>query len=327
MELSNELKIEMYWKILLSRRLDECAWKLHHQKEIVYHMSAIGHEASQVGAAYAINRAYDWVAPYYRDLALMLALDLSPRDYLCGLMGKREDPASGSRQMPNHWSYKAANVISCSDVVSAHISHAVGIALAIKTRKEDRVVLATCGEGATSQGEWYEALNWAAIYKLPVVILVENNHYAISLPQNRQMAVQSVVHRAIGLGIPGTSVDGMNIFLVYDEMVKAVEAARNGQGPSLVEARVYRITPHSSDDDDRFYRTREEVVENQKRDPLLVTQQILDKEGLLTLEMSGDLEKRALLMVEDAVQYARSAAYPEPGEARYPIYAEETPCA
>ncbi|MEN4010694.1 MAG: thiamine pyrophosphate-dependent dehydrogenase E1 component subunit alpha [Chloroflexota bacterium] len=323
MELSGETRLEMYWMMLLSRRLDERAWVLHRQGRIAFHISGIGQEAAQVGAAYALRRGHDWVTPYYRDLALMLCLGYEPREFVMSLMGKREEPNSGGRQMPSHWGLRRANAVSHSAPVATQCPHAAGIGLAIKMRREDKVVLTTLGEGSTSQGEWYEAVNWAAIHQLPVIFLVQNNQYAISVPQEKQMAVPSAADRACGLGLRGVSVDGTDVFAVCQAFSEAVEMARSGKGPSLIEARMYRITPHSSDDDDRTYRSREEVEENKKRDPLLVNRRILEKEGLLTAVKLEEMEAKARKMVDEAVQYAEQAPYPAAEEAAYPVYAEE----
>lgn len=323
MTLSKETRLEMYWMMLLARRLDERAWVLHRQGKIAFHISGIGQEAAQVGAAYALRKGYDWVAPYYRDLALMLCLGYEPREFMMSLMGKREEPSSGGRQMPSHWSLKRANIVSHSAVVATQCSHAVGIGLAIKMRREDKVALASLGEGSTSQGEWYEAVNWAAVHQLPVIFLVENNQYAISVPVEKQMAVPSAADRACGLGLRGVAVDGTDGFAVHRAVAEAVELARSGQGPTLIEAKMYRITPHSSDDDDRTYRSREEVEEHKKRDPLLVNRRILEQEGLLTPARLEEMEARAKKIVDEAVEYAEQAAYPSPEEAAYPVYAEE----
>ncbi len=323
MELSSETRLEMFWMMLLSRRLDERAWVLHRQGKIAFHISGIGQEAAQVGAAYALRRGYDWVTPYYRDLALMLCLGYTPREFIMSLMGKREEPNSGGRQMPSHWSLKRANAVSHSAPVATQCPHAAGIGLAIKMRKEDKVVLTTLGEGSTSQGEWYEAVNWAAIHQLPVVFMVQNNQYAISVPAEKQMAVPSAADKACGLGLHGFSVDGSNVFSVYEAFHKAYEDARAGKGPTLIEALMYRITPHSSDDDDRTYRSREEVEESKKRDPLLVSRRVLEKDGLLTVNKLEEMEAKAKEMVDEAVRYAEQAPYPDPEEAAYPVFAEE----
>ncbi len=323
MDLSKEIKTEMFWMMLLARRLDERAWTLHRQGKITFHISCIGHEAAQVGAGYALRRGYDWVAPYYRDLALMLCLGMTPVEFVMGLMGKKGDPESGGRQMPSHWSLKRANVISTSATVATQYPHAVGIALGIKLRGDDKVVLTSLGEGSTSQGEWYEAVNWAAIHQLPVIFIVENNQYAISERADKQMAVKSAAEKACGLGLPGIEVDGTDVFTVYERVKEAVDNARAGHGPTLIETRMYRMTPHSSDDDDRSYRSRAEVEENKKRDPLLVARAGLESEGILTASIVNELEEKAKSMVEEAVAAANQAPYPTPEEALHPVFAEE----
>jgi 2-oxoisovalerate dehydrogenase E1 component alpha subunit len=211
MELSEDKLLEMYWTMLLSRRLDERAWVLHRQGKIAFHISTTGHEAAQVGIAHAIRAGYDWVSPYYRDLTLMLALGLTPRGFVLGLMGKKSEPSSGGRQMPSHWNLKAANVISHSSPVSTQTPHAAGIGLGIKLQGEDKVVVTTIGEGSTSQGEWYEGVNWAATHQLPVIFVVQNNVYAISVRQEQQIAVENIADKAKGLGLPGVMVDGTDL--------------------------------------------------------------------------------------------------------------------
>lgn len=325
MELSADVKRDMFWTMLLARRLDERAWALHRQGRIAFHISGIGHEAAQIGAAFALNRGYDWVCPYYRDLALMIAFGYSPRDFVLALMGKREDVTSGGRQMPSHWGFRQANIVSHSAPVATQTVHAAGIGLAIKLRKEDKVVLTTIGEGSTSQGEWYEAVNWAAVHQLPVVFMVENNQYAISVPASKQMAVKSSAEKACGLGLPGITVDGNDLFGTYAVFEEAVARARSGGGPSVIEARIYRITPHSSDDDDRSYRTREEVEQHKREDGFLRTRALLEKEGILTTAQLEEMEARAKSMIEDAVAYGEAAPYPDPEEARIPVYAEQIP--
>lgn len=322
-ELSAALKKEMFWNMLLARRLDERAWALHRQGRIAFHVSGIGHEAAQVGSACAMQRGHDWATPYYRDLAFMLCLGYTPQDFILSLMGKREESSSGGRQMPSHWSRRAVNVISHSAPVGTQTSHAAGIGLAIKLKKENKVVLTMIGEGATSQGEWYEAVNWAAIHKLPVIFLVQNNQYAISEPPDKQMAVKNVADKACGLGLDGHTVDGTNIFAVYEVMHTAIEKARYGGGPSLIEALLYRMTPHTTDDDDRSYRSREEVEEHKKRDPLLIARAILEQEGLLTPHEVNEMDNRAKGIINEAVSYAEQAAYPSAEEGTYPVYAEE----
>ena len=272
----------MYWNMLLARRTDERAWILHRQGKIAFHISGIGHEAAQVGAAFALEKGVDWVVPYYRDLAMMIAFGYTPLDFMLGLMGKQGEPTSGARQMPSHWSLRSANVVSHSSPVATQAPHASGIGLGIKLRGEKAVVLTSIGEGSTSQGEWYEAVNWAAVHKLPVIFMIENNVYAISVHSSLQMAVDSAARKADGLGLPGVSVDGLDALAVHAEITRAATRARAGEGPTVIEVRVNRMTPHSSDDDDRSYRPREEVEQMKQDDPLPAFEVVLREMKVLT---------------------------------------------
>lgn len=322
-ELSRENLLEMYWLMVLSRRLDERAWVLHRQGKIAFHISAIGHEAAQIGAAFAIRRGKDWLVPYYRDLSMLLALGLTPKEFMLGLMGKKGEPSSGARQMPSHWSLKRANVVSQSSPVATQTPHASGIGFGIKMRGDDSVVLTTIGEGSTSQGEWYEAVNWAAVHKLPVIFLIENNVYAISVRQERQMAVAHAADKAMGLGLPGLTVNGLDPLEVHRVVSDAVARARAGDGPTVVEATVHRMTPHSSDDDDRTYRTREEMEAIKAQDPVELFRMRLMGESILSEKAEAEINDRAKVEVEQAVAHATAAHYPDVSEATYPIFAED----
>ena len=316
--------LEMFSVMLLARRLDERAWVLHRQGKIAFHISGMGHEATQVGIAYAMRRGEDWLVPYYRDLALMLALGLTPLEFMLGVYGKRGEPSSGARQMPSHFGLRRANVVSTSAPVATQVPHAAGIGLAIKLKGDKRVVVTTIGEGSTSQGEWYEGLNWAAVHKLPVVCVVQNNEYAISEPLDRQMAVPNVADRAGAFGMPGVVVDGNDVLAVQRMMQQAVDRARRGDGPTLVEAKTYRPVPHSSDDDDRSYRSREEVEQWKKRDPLLLFRAQLQSMGVLSEAAEQAAEAKAAAEVDEAVRGAEAAPYPDPAvEGPGPVYVEE----
>lgn len=242
---------------------------------------------------------------------------------MLGLMGKRGEPSSGARQMPSHWSLRRANVLSHSSPVATQTTHASGIGLGIKMRGEDEIVLTSVGEGSTSQGEWYEGVNWAAVHNLPVIFLVENNVYAISVRQEKQMAVDSAADKAKGLGLPGVSVDGLNLLEVRAAMDEAVARARAGDGPTVVEARVHRMTPHSSDDDDRTYRSKEEMQAIKEEDPLNIYRGYLEDEGFLKEDHAEKMEEKAKEKVQDAVEFAEAADYPDVEEAAYPVYAED----
>lgn len=322
----------MYWQMLLARRTDERAWVLHRQGKIAFHISGMGHEATQVGAAFAINRGVDYVAPYYRDLALCMAIGITPRDFMLSLFGKAGEITSKARQMPSHWSSKAHHILSTSSPVATQVPHAAGMAFAIKYKRENglvdpddpsqpRLALTCLGEGSTSQGEWHEGMNWAGVHKLPFICIVQNNNYAISVPIEQQMAVSHVAERAVAYGVHGVTVDGTDILAVYNVMHEAVQRAYNGEGATLIEAKCYRLTPHSSDDDDRTYRPREEVEEAKRADPILRFERSLSERGILTDAIKQEYEARARQMVDEAQRYAENAPYPEESSLYEDIYA------
>ncbi|MEO8609347.1 MAG: thiamine pyrophosphate-dependent dehydrogenase E1 component subunit alpha [Chloroflexota bacterium] len=330
--LSQETLLEMFWTMLLSRRLDERAWVMHRQGKIAFHISGMGHEAAQVGTAFAINRGIDFVHPYYRDLSLMLALGVTPTDFMMTLFGKATGLNGQGRQMPSHFGDRFRNIISGSSPVATQVPQAAGLAFAIvykqklgivnpSDKSQPRLALTCLGEGSTSQGEWHEGLNWAGVHKLPFICLVENNLYAISVPMDEQMAVSNVADRAAAYGLVGVVVDGNDVLAVYDVMREAAERAYNGDGPTLVEAKTYRPVPHSSDDDDRSYRSREEVEAWKKKDPILRFQKFLLEETILTQSLLDDYESRAKAEVDAAQAAAESAPDPAPEDALGNVYA------
>ncbi len=312
--LSDAQALEMYWYILLSRRLDERMWILHRQHEVAFHISGIGHEGTQVGAAFALKKGYDFVHPYYRDMALSLAIGMTPRDLMLALYGKQGEPSSGARQMPAHYGDRALKIVSGSSPVATQIPQASGIAFAIRYQGTDEVVLTCFGEGSTAEGDFHEGLNWAGIYKLPVIFLCQNNQYAISVPTAKEMPVKNVADRAVAYGMPGVIVDGNDPLEVYRVMKDAVARARHGEGATLVEAKTYRPVPHSSDDDDRTYRSREEVEAWKKKDPVLRMRQYLESVGLIDDAKAQEYEARAKEVVDDANQFGKNAPFP-PAEA------------
>ncbi len=331
-QLSNETLLDMYWHMLLSRRTDERAWVLHRQGKIAFHISGMGHEATQVGAAFAINRGVDYVVPYYRDLALVMALGITPRDFMLSLFGKAGEISSKARQMPSHWGSKAHHILSTSSPVATQVPQAAGMAFAIKYQRENglldpndatqpRLALTCLGEGSTSQGEWHEGMNWAGVHTLPFICIVQNNNYAISVPIEQQMAVSHVAERATAYGVQGVTVDGTDILAFYDVMRAAVERAYSGEGATLIEAKCYRLTPHSSDDDDRSYRPREEVEEAKRTDAILRYEQHLMGRGILSDALKQEYEQRARQMVDEAQRHAENAPYPEESSLYEDIYA------
>lgn len=329
-ELTPDRLLDMYGKMLLSRRLDERMWVLHRQGKIAFHISGLGQEGAQVGAAYALKPGFDFVHPYYRDMALALSLGMTPRELMLAVYGKQGEPSSGARQMPAHYSHRKLNIISGSSPVATQAPQAAGVAFGelykrrvglVPPDAELPVVLTCLGEGSTSQGDFHEALTWAGVWKLPLIVMVENNLYAISVPITRQSAVTDVAQRACAYGVAGVSVDGNDFIASYRAMKQAVELARSGGGTTLLEAKTYRPVPHSSDDDDRSYRTRQEVEEWKKKDPLVRARALLMEQGILDDEQSREYDDRVAAEVDDAMKFAEEQPYPEPEWGMGPVYA------
>ncbi len=316
--LSDEQVVDMYRSMLLARRVDDRMWALNRQGRVPFVVSVAGHEASQVGAAFAIDAKRDWSLPYYRDIAYNLALGLTPEEFFLAVFAKATDPASGGRQMPNHWSEPDRNIFTHSSVIATQFPHACGIAYRLKVEGSDGVVIVTSGEGATSEGDWHEAMNFAGIHQLPLIFLIQNNLYAISVPYAQEVA-GSVAERAAGYGIRGIEVDGNDVLAVYGVMTAAVERARNKEGPTLVEAKTYRLRPHTSDDDDRKYRSPEEVEMWRRRDPIESLRQYLIEARLLSESFEETLTEEVDGLVADAVAAAEAA--PAPTDALSHVYA------
>ena len=235
----------MYRTMITARLLDEAALRQNRQGRAPFVVPAEGHEACQVGTAWPMRKGLDVWLPYYRDLAVVLTAGMTPYEIFLGVFAKADDPSSGGRQMPSHWGHRALGIISGSSPIATQVPHAAGIAYAVKYRREDAVVACWFGDGATSEGDWHEGLNFAGIHRLPVVFVCENNHYAISVPQSKQMAVENVADRAAGYGFPGVVVDGNDVLACYEAMKTAHERARAGEGPTLVECKTYRfLGPH-----------------------------------------------------------------------------------
>jgi 2-oxoisovalerate dehydrogenase E1 component alpha subunit len=314
---------EMYRHMLRSRVLDERMWVLNRQGRAPFWISGMGHEAIQVAAGMNIDPSRDWLAPYYRDLALTLVMGMTPRDHLLSVLAKAEDPNSGGRQMPAHYGSRAHNIISTGSPVTTQLLHAAGIALAMKMRGEDAVCLTAIGEGSTSGGDFHEALNFAATHKLAVVFIVENNGYAISVPVEKQMPTPDVSDRALAYGIPGVSVDGNDAIACYRAAHDAVQRARRGDGPTLLEAKVHRLTSHSSDDDQRRYRNAEDLEAERKQDCVPRFRAMLEDLGVLAPDDSDAMRAELVTELDEATAYAEQAADPVAETALLHVYAEE----
>ncbi|HET7813594.1 MAG TPA: thiamine pyrophosphate-dependent dehydrogenase E1 component subunit alpha [Candidatus Baltobacteraceae bacterium] len=319
--LSDEQLVAMWRVMVLHRRLETRGFELNRQGKIPFASAGEGHEAVQAGAAMAFERGKDLLVPYYRDLGLDIGIGLSAYEVLCSLFGRAADH-SGGRQFPHHYASKRLGLYSISSIIAAQTSHAVGAAYAMKVKGESgRAVLTTFGDGATSEGEWHEAINFASIHRLPVVFLCENNEWAISTPLSNQMAQPDVYKRAAGYGIPGECVDGFDPIAVYGAVKAAMDRARTGGGPTLVEAKCYRFLSHTTDDDDRTYRSRDEVAERRKDDPVPKFERFLLEHGILDEAGAEALKASVLAETNDATDRAESMPYPQPADLYSNVYA------
>ncbi|SFA57750.1 branched-chain alpha-keto acid dehydrogenase E1 component [Anoxybacillus pushchinoensis] len=321
--LSDETVLQMYETMVLARKIDERMWLLNRAGKIPFVISCQGQEAAQVGAAFALDRTKDYVLPYYRDMGVVLTFGMTPTELMLSAFAKAEDPNSGGRQMPGHFGKKKNRIVTGSSPVTTQVPHAVGIALAAKMEKKDFVSFVTFGEGSSNQGDFHEGANFAGVHKLPVIFMCENNKYAISVPIEKQLACEKVSDRAIGYGMPGYTVDGTDPLEVYRVVKEAADRARRGEGPTLIETVAYRLTAHSSDDDDRAYRTPEEIAEAKAKDPIYLFANYLKEVGVLTDELEKEILDRVMKQVNEATDYAEKAPYAQPEHALKHVYAEE----
>ena len=321
--LSKDDVLGMYKTMLLSRRIDERMWLLNRSGKIPFVISCQGQEAAQAGAAFALDREKDYVLPYYRDVGVVLGFGMTARELMLSGFAKAEDPNSGGRQMPGHFGQKANRIVTGSSPVTTQVPHAVGIALAGKMEGKDLVTFTTFGEGSSNQGDFHEGANFAGVHKLPVIFMCENNKYAISVPIEKQLACENVSDRAIGYGMPGVTVDGNDPLAVYEAVKAAADRGRRGEGPTLIEAVSYRLTPHSSDDDDRSYRAPQEVAEAKTLDPIITFGAYLKETGVMDDALEKEMNDEVMAIVNDATDYAENAPYAEADELWKHVYAEK----
>lgn len=311
----------LYRTMVGARLIADRMFALQRQGRAPFAITGQGQEACQVGSAMALRPGRDWFLPYYRDTGVVLVLGMTAREIMLHFLARAEDPNSGGRQMPGHWSSPPLRVVSGSSVVGSQIPHAAGVAYASKLRGEEDVTIVYFGEGATSEGDFHEGLNFAAVHKLPVIFFCENNGYAISEPTWKEMPVKNVADRARAYGFRGEALDGNDAILVYQTTRWAAEECRRGRGPKLIEAKTYRLVPHSTDDDDRRYRSRKELEEWARQDPIQRLHARLLELQVLTEEEAAALRREAEEEVRDAVRYAEAAPEPDPATALDHVYA------
>jgi 2-oxoisovalerate dehydrogenase E1 component len=271
--------------------------------------SSRGHEVTQAGIASLLNPGHDWFFTYYRSKATVVGVGLPLKDIFLGMLGREDDPNSGGRNMPEHFSSRALNLVSQTACTASQYLPAVGAAKAVKAEGKNAVVYVESGEGATSEGEFFEALNWAARESLPVLFVVQNNGYAISVPQRTQ-TVSSVQRIAEGFGLHAIEIDGTSFEQIYEVVPDLIESIRNGFGPVLIEAKVVRIDPHSSSDDHRKYRSHEDIRRAAEMDPILQMELRLMDEDILSPAEIERLRQEVKAEVDQAAEWAD--AQPEP---------------
>src|SRR5438270_2731971 len=344
--LSREQLIQAYRIMYLSRKLDDREILLKRQQKIFFQISGAGHEAIGVAAAFALKAAYDWFYPYYRDRALCLGLGATPYEMLLQAVGAADDPSSGGRQMPSHWGYQRLNVVTQSSPTGTQILQAVGCAEAgryyarhpqaaqkatgdYREFKDvnfhpDEVTYVSLGDGTTSEGEFWEALNSASNLKLPVVFVVEDNEYAISVPVEVQTAGGNIPRLVANLpNFHFEEVDGTNAVASYAAMSRAVAHCRAGNGPAFVHAHVIRPYSHSLSDDERLYRPELERQRDAARDPITRTQMFLIREGILDDKAINHLENEVEQEVQEATDRALEAAPAAPESVTRFVYSPD----
>jgi TPP-dependent pyruvate/acetoin dehydrogenase alpha subunit len=314
-------KLKMLHFMKLVREIeDRIERKLYRQGRIVGGVYVgRGQEAISVGTAIHMEKD-DVVAPSHRDMGVFLMRGITPRRIVAQYMGRRAGLTRG-RDGNMHMGDMDYNVIAFVSHLGDNVPVAAGAALAFTQRGEKRVALCYNGEGATSRGDWHEGLNLASVHKLPVVYFINNNAYAYSTPMELQMAIPDVAMRASGYGIPGEVVDGNDIVAVYDSAKRAIDRARAGLGPSLVEYKTFRMTGHSAHDD-AGYVPPELFEEWQRKDPILRFEKALVDEGVLTPARIEEMQKECAAMIDDAVDWAEQQPFPAPEEVTRDVYYE-----
>ena len=308
--LKNADLVDYYSRMVQARSLDERIWALNRQGKVPIAASSQGHEATQLGSLLAAEKDGDcFLFPYYRDLALKVAAGRTPVQTMMSFMGKAGDPYSNARQFPLQGADLSNKIIQISNVVAAGLTQSVGYALGARMAGEKTVVFSYFGDGATSQGELHEAMNFASIHKLPVIFICENNRYAISTPQRSQMMVEEIASRAASYGFPGFTVDGMDLIQCYEATREAITHARS-QGPVLLEMLVERFMSHTTDDDDRRYRPEGEVEKARERDPVVSLANLLINESILTQKEIDSIDSNALKATDEATDLADASSQP-----------------
>lgn len=318
--LAEKALLKMYQYMVLVRVLDTRGMALQRQGRIGFYVPSHGEEAVQVGSASALTPE-DWIVPAYREQGALLLRGFPLRKLMAQLYGNREDPVKG-RQMPNHFSYREGRFVTTSSPVGTQIPIGAGLGWAARLRKEPVVALTYFGDGATSQGDFHAALNFAGVFRANAVFVCKNNQWAISVPVTKQTASESIAIKAEAYGFSGVRVDGNDVLAVYAATKEAVDRARDGGGPTLIEAVTYRMGPHTTSDDPSRYRSEEELEEWKEKDPLLRFQRYLRVKGIWSEELEAQVRQEAEDQVNAAVEWAEDVGPVDPETLFDDVYGE-----
>jgi 2-oxoisovalerate dehydrogenase E1 component len=315
---------ELFQKMLGVYYIEERLKILTRQGKISFLASTRGHEKVQVGTVMLMKPGYDWFFPYYREKAIAYALGIPVKDIFLHMLSREGDPSSNGRNMPEHFSSRDLHLVSQTACTGTQYLPAVGMAKALRKDGSDAIVYVSSGEGATSEGEFFEAVNWATREELPVLFVIQNNGYAISVPQHTQTSAE--IHRlAAAFGMPSYHVDGTWYETMYQLIPGLIKRMRDGGGPMLIEAQVVRLESHSSSDDQSKYRSQEEMARSRERDPIVQTQQYLLRHHIMTQDEIEKMRAGIQAEVDKAADEAELAPQPEPGRITTRIYSDRTP--
>jgi 2-oxoisovalerate dehydrogenase E1 component alpha subunit len=313
--------LQLYRWMCMAKALDDRMHILVKQGRAPFVGSSRGHEGIQVASTAALGPD-DWLVPHYRGLANSIVRGLTMKEWMLAVFAKAADPLSAGRNIPGGcYSYHALKIAPVSQVVASWIPKAAGIAYAAKLRGEGSVTLCTFGDGATSQGDFHEGVNFAAVHRLPVVFVCENNSYAISVPIRLQTANPDIADRAAGYGIAGVTVDGTDVPASYAACREAVDRARRGEGPTLIDAKVWRMNSHTSEDNHLKYRTKEEVADASEHDPITRFVAFLVERRWITAEDAAGLQKECDNGASDAADWAEQQPDPVAEDALTNVFA------
>lgn len=321
--LSDERLLGLYTAMVRTRVMEERALVLQRQGRIGFYVPCTGQEASHLGTAAALEDS-DWVFPAYRQAGIPLLRGVPMEQIVDEWYGNAGDICKG-RQMPVHYSFRSAHFVTISSPIGTQLTHAVGAAMAAKYRGEDTVMMTYCGDGGTSESDFHCALNFAGVYDAPCIVICENNGWAISTPLEFQTASETMAIKAEAYGIPGVRVDGNDILAVYQVTKEAVDRARKGKGPTLIETLTYRVGPHSSSDDPTRYRPDAEVSDWKNKDPLERFRKYLRGRRLLTPKLDEELFAAAKEEVNAAVKAAEQKGNPATASLFEDVFRDMTP--